>query len=234
MRVLAIDTAMASCSAALSENGIVLAAQTEVMQRGHSEALMPMISGLIEQTALTMNALDLIAVTRGPGAFTGLRIGLSAARGLAVALDIPCLGMITTQVIGENTPEINGMCSLLVALDTKRGDYYLQGFKPNEQGSTLPIALAPDGITGWLTEQGLLSEKIIVVGDVTPAVIERLGQNGIEAVASSGSSTPDAGYMAVLAETLWAESTQDFPPPAPLYLRPPDATLPKNGGRLRP
>ncbi|MHA1598030.1 MAG: tRNA (adenosine(37)-N6)-threonylcarbamoyltransferase complex dimerization subunit type 1 TsaB, partial [Alphaproteobacteria bacterium] len=126
MRVLAIDTATSSCSVAMWGDGDILARRAESMPRGQSEALMGMIADVLSEAELDMSAIDLLAVTIGPGAFTGIRIGLAAARGLALASGLPLLGVTTTEAIaaaikGNNIP-------LLVALDSKRADIFIEVF----------------------------------------------------------------------------------------------------------
>src|SRR6185437_3593559 len=97
MHVLAIDTALGACSAAVldSGRGAITAHETLPMQRGHAEALMPLIARVMEQGQLSFDALDRIAVTVGPGSFTGLRVGIAAARGIALAAGKPAVGLST-------------------------------------------------------------------------------------------------------------------------------------------
>ena len=89
MRVLAIDTALAACSVAVldTEYGGILASESTAMVRGHAEALLPMLKRVMDQAGLGFSDIDRIAVTTGPGSFTGLRVGIAAARGIALAAD---------------------------------------------------------------------------------------------------------------------------------------------------
>src|SRR6202008_278125 len=91
MLILAIDTALDACAAAVLDTGTgkVIAMESQAMKRGHAEALMPLIARVMKETGIPFTALDRIAVTSGPGSFTGLRVGLSAARGLALAAGKP-------------------------------------------------------------------------------------------------------------------------------------------------
>src|ERR1700721_2501025 len=101
MRVLAIDTALEACSAAVldTEQGGILASESIPMVRGHAEALMPRIARVVSEATLEFLELDRIAVTVGPGSFTGLRVGVAAARGIAVAAGKPAVGLTTLSAI---------------------------------------------------------------------------------------------------------------------------------------
>ena len=89
MRILAIDTATAACSAALMVGDAIVARRFVAMARGHAESLIPMVEAVLAEAGAAYGDLDLIATTVGPGTFTGLRVGLAAARGLAVAGSLP-------------------------------------------------------------------------------------------------------------------------------------------------
>ena len=117
MKILALDSSSGACSAAVRLDGNTIARRFEIMERGQSERLMPMVKDLLDETGVAISDLDLIAVTVGPGAFTGLRIGLAAARGLALALGKPCFGVTTTQAVAAGAA---GDAPLLVAIDSKR------------------------------------------------------------------------------------------------------------------
>jgi tRNA threonylcarbamoyladenosine biosynthesis protein TsaB len=97
--ILALDTALSACSVALVEDGQTLVSRVEPMARGQAERLAPMVNEVMVEAGLSFKSLDRIAVTCGPGAFTGLRIGLAFARGLALALDKPCVGISTLEVL---------------------------------------------------------------------------------------------------------------------------------------
>src|SRR5438105_1650385 len=97
MRILAIDTALAACSAAVfdSAQNSVLAGESLPMKRGHAEALMPLIARVMDAAGVEFDELDRVVVTVGPGSFTGLRVGISAARGIALAAGKPARGVTT-------------------------------------------------------------------------------------------------------------------------------------------
>lgn len=97
--ILAVDTALSRCSVAVLQGDAVLAHLSEPMTRGHAERLAPMAAEAMQAAGLAFAALDRIAVTTGPGSFTGLRVGLAFARALAAALSRPCVGVSTLQVL---------------------------------------------------------------------------------------------------------------------------------------
>ena len=129
MTVLGLDSAMTGCSVALIERGRLKAERSRPDERGQAEILLPMVEETMAAAESGFEALDLIAVTVGPGAFTGLRIGLAAARGLALAANRPVAGVTTLEAVAAATEagERRGR-TLVVALETKRRDLYLQRF----------------------------------------------------------------------------------------------------------
>ena len=97
MRVLAIDTALEACSAAVfdTDRGGITASESVAMARGHAEAVMPLLARVMDLAEIEFANLDRIAVTTGPGSFTGLRVGIAAARGIALAAGKPAIGLST-------------------------------------------------------------------------------------------------------------------------------------------
>ncbi len=230
LKILAIDTATTACSVAVQKDGRICATAHEDMARGQSEVLMPMVMAVLAETTLSVSDMDLIAVTRGPGAFTGVRIGLAAARGLALAAGVPSCGVSTTQVIAEAARQTNtANSSLIVALDSKRSDIYVQAFGRTGEILTEPVAVAIDALLAYY-EALALCGPVQLVGDAADRALSRLPAS---CVRSRAPDVPDAQYVAKVAERL-VLTGMDMPEPTPLYLRPPDASVPKNGGRLRP
>jgi tRNA threonylcarbamoyladenosine biosynthesis protein TsaB len=206
--VLAIDTAMAACSAAVWQGG-VLAHRFEPMQRGHAERLAPMVDEVMREAGLGFAAIDRIAVTIGPGTFTGLRIGLAMARGFGLALDRPVIGVTTVETIAA--AQTSREHPIVVACDARRDECYFAVFAPHlaplHAVSVLPldeiIRRLPDG-------------RAYVLGSASDALIAASRRDDLIRVRND---LPDAAHLAPLAAT---RAVTDRPP-EPLYLRPPDA-----------
>src|SRR5690348_6764267 len=141
---LGIDSTGNACSAAIWRGERVVARRFAAMERGQAEALMPMVAAVLDEAALAIETLDLIAVTVGPGAFTGLRIGIAAARGLSLASGVPALGVSSFVAAAAQVPieERRGR-PLVVALDSRRAEFFVATFgiddAPLGAGALLPV-----------------------------------------------------------------------------------------------
>ncbi len=226
MNILAFDTALGACSAAVSCDGEIVARRHEERARGHAEALLPMIEAVRGESGFAYRDLDLLAVSVGPGTFTGLRIGIAAARGLALATDLPVVGFTTLHAIAAGLDAAAGD-EFMVALDARRGQVYCQLFSFEVVNTT---AISPISST-WLAvltpfqPAGLFPYLLFgLAGSGAAAVFAALACPGAVWLGPQ-SLQPDAAVLARLAEE------HGLPPsgaeaPAPLYLRPPDAKLP--------
>src|SRR5262249_16659558 len=129
MRVLAIDTALEACSAAvLDTNSGIAASETLAMTRGHAEAVTPLIARVMSAAAIEFVDLDRIAVTTGPGSFTGLRVGISAARGIALAAGKPVVGLSTLAGFAAPLIADDDSTQVVAAIDARHEQVYLQIF----------------------------------------------------------------------------------------------------------
>ncbi|HEY2754009.1 tRNA (adenosine(37)-N6)-threonylcarbamoyltransferase complex dimerization subunit type 1 TsaB [Phenylobacterium sp.] len=206
--VLALDTCLSSCSVAVLDGERVLGHGREVMARGHQERLAPMAQEAMAQAGLAFVRLDRIAVTLGPGSFTGLRVGIAFAKGLALALDRPAVGIGTLEALAASADGL-----VFPAIDARRGQLYLQAF---EDGRAL---MAPDAVTL----------------EIAAARVAELSQGRPFTLAGSGASL--LADLAPAARVLAAEGAdarqvarlaggREPGPLKPLYLRAPDAKLP--------
>lgn len=220
--ILALDSACASCSVALWCDGEVLAHAFEAMQRGQSERLVPMVDDVVARSGLSMAAVDAVATTVGPGAFTGIRIGLSAARGYGLALGKPVIGVTTTRVLAAMAGKTDRQ--VLALVETKRADIYAELFDAGINSLAGPQALPVDQVAAWLD-----GRPTLLCGDGAARVMQPLIEVGCDVVQADSPNQPDAAVVASLAAVRLAQepaSTFDLPP-APLYLRPPDVSQPK-------
>lgn len=194
MIILALDTCLNACAVAVVRDGQVLSKAVEPMQRGHQERIAPMTAELMAAAGLTFADLDRIAVTVGPGSFTGLRIGLAFAKGLGVALDIPCAGVGVLDALGRQTQG-----RALAALDARGGAVHVRAFQdgaPLGPAQTLPIAeiealAAPETLIGdgaALLAPHFPDAAVAVPDACDPAVVAVLG-------AADPPPSPDPIYM---------------------------------------
>ena len=217
MRVLAIDTALAACAAAVLDTGrgVVIAQESQDMLRGHAEALMPLVARVMEQAALDFAALDRIAVTIGPGSFTGLRVGIAAARGIALAAGKPAIGLTTLAAYAAPLIAADSANPVVTAVDARHEHVYLQIFGPG--GRTL---VAPR-----------LASLRDAVQRAAASVSPRLAGNAAALLAAAWPEhepPPGAVAQRVAPEIDWvarlgAAADATGAPVKPLYLRAPDA-----------
>lgn len=209
MKILSIDTTMAACSAAIvdTEAAQPLAEAFLPMERGHAEALAPMVDHLMRQSGLALSQIDRIAVTVGPGTFTGVRIGLSFARGLGVALGIPIIGIDSLSAIATNAPEES---PLLVVLDARNDDVYAALFDASRRLIAGPLLSK----TGSAAE--MAPSETLLLGTASHTLRAVSGRSDLRM--SKGSDLPIAAHFARL-----AARAEPAGIPAPLYLRAADA-----------
>src|SRR5450631_2810102 len=144
MLILAIDTALDACSAGVldTDTAKMIALESQAMKRGHAEALMPLIARVIKEAGIAFTELDRIAVTTGPGSFTGLRVGLSAARGIALAADKPVVGLTTLTAYAAPVVGRNAEQPIISAIDARHDHVYFQVVSGNG-GSLIRPRVAP-------------------------------------------------------------------------------------------
>jgi tRNA threonylcarbamoyladenosine biosynthesis protein TsaB len=225
MIILALDSSGSSCSVALVDGGgAVLAHRFRSMARGQAEVLMPMLRDAMAEAAIGFPALDLLAVTVGPGSFTGIRVGLAAARGLALATGLPAVGVTAFAAIADAV-EIGeiGEAAVVVAIDSRRAELFVQVFVGGRSVPAPPLAVAPADLARLLP-----AGRLVVAGDGAARAAAALIAAGRDVIVC-GATSPDARHVARVA--LRQASDGIAPAPLqPLYLRAPDVTLPPSRG----
>lgn len=209
MNILALDTCVDACSVAIWADGRALAAIREPMTRGHQERLAVMAAEALAEVGLAPPSLDRIAVTVGPGSFTGLRVGLAFAKGLALALDRPCIG------IGALEAMAHGQTGFVAAaLDARRGRVYLQAFIDGR------AVMAPDAL-----DVEVAAARLAELWRGGPARLLGSGAPLLAQVLPNAEIIADAAPDPVRIAEIAAGRTPGAMP-RPLYLRAPDARIP--------
>ncbi|XAZ23846.1 tRNA (adenosine(37)-N6)-threonylcarbamoyltransferase complex dimerization subunit type 1 TsaB [Sinorhizobium sp. B11] len=208
MIVLALDTAGVDCAAAIYDSGrnTVLGEASDMIGKGHAEHLMGIVDRALDQAGVALSVVDRLAVTIGPGSFTGIRVGVAAARGFALSLDIPAVGITTLEVMAAAQHEKTPGRAVLAAMDAKREEIYLQSFAADgvalDEARAVSIAEAQAFAAGFNGE---------ITGSATPILKP-------DATGEYANSFP----ISIVAR-LGAAANPNTGKPKPLYLRGPDA-----------
>ena len=224
MRVLAIDTALEACSAAVldTEQDGISARESLPMVRGHAEALLPLIARVMDSAGLEFAGLDRIAVTTGPGSFTGLRVGIAAARGIALAAGKPAVGLSTLAAYAAPFIAADDTVPVVAVIDARHDHVYLQVFGPGGRTVVTPrVASLREALraaaTGAPRLIGTAAEMLAAAWPAdqrAPRLVDARRAPDVDWVARLGAAATDTGV-----------------PPKPLYLRAPDAQ-PQNAAQL--
>ncbi|WP_420403006.1 tRNA (adenosine(37)-N6)-threonylcarbamoyltransferase complex dimerization subunit type 1 TsaB [Nisaea sp.] len=219
--ILGIDSSTGACSVALRRGPDLLAVRREDMTRGQSERLAPMTEAVMRDAGIGFDDLDAVAVSRGPGSFTGLRIGLAFAKGLGQALGIPVLGVSGFDAVARaaRAAAKDAGSVLAILLESRRADLFLQVFTPDGVQAGAPAALPADAIAEHLTASAA-AVPVLLAGDAAGKVAPLLG----DACVRSPATVPDADHVSALGLALLEAGTES--PAVPLYLRAPDVTRP--------
>ena len=217
MRILALDAALARCAAAVVVDGEVLAARQTAATQGHAALLPVMARDVLAEAGIDAASLDLVAVTVGPGSFTGIRAGLALAHGIALAAGVPVIGVTVGEALADSLPHL-GERRLWVAIDSRRGRVFLErgGTVVTTPLDALPV---PDG-------------KVAVAGDAAAAVAARLAARDAD-VMLTDARLPMARHVAMAAACRFRGVLPPLPA-LPLYVDPPEARLPSAGQRPPP
>jgi tRNA threonylcarbamoyladenosine biosynthesis protein TsaB len=216
MLILAIDTALDACAAAVldAEAGNVIARESQAMKRGHAEALMPLIGRVVAASGTAFASLGRIAVTTGPGSFTGLRVGLSAARGIALAANIPVVGVTTLAAYAAPIVSQNAEHAVVSAIDARHDHIYLQVVSGNGSALVRPrVAPIAEALNTWRFGAPHL------VGNAAALLAEQWPSHAAPPVNVDPQPAPDISWVGWLG----AAVSPNTAPARPYYLRPPDA-----------
>ncbi len=216
MILLAIDTSANLCSAVLYDcgQGEILSSKSENIGRGHAERLMGLLAEVLEAAELEYKDVSRIAAVCGPGSFTGIRVGLATARGLALGLNIPVIGINALEAIAlqHNDTVDNVETPIMVALDAKRGEVFTQIISPSGEHLATPQAVAIDQLKDFAPDQ-----PFRIAGSGAQAIINAIDGQSSEVLSDQTAASIE--YVARLA----AQTSVSTNKPSPLYLRSADA-----------
>ena len=220
MRILAIDTALPAVSACVLTEGATRtdAEETLGMERGHAEALIPLIERVLAGIEGGYESIDRVAVTVGPGSFTGLRVGIAAARAIALAWSVPAVGVSTLAALAaplilEDKPGL-----VAVAIDARHGHVFFAAFHSDGRIFIMPRFAAKEQAIADLSRD-LGDGPLRLAGSGAPILAIEAWTRGLNAEIVGDRITPDIAYVARLGLLADPKSA----PPRPLYLKAPDA-----------
>ncbi len=213
MKILALDTAASICAAAVydSECDDVIGAVSEDIGKGHAEVLMDYVERVLDEAKLSIRDIDRVAVNVGPGSFTGVRIGVSAARGFALGLGRPAIGIDAFEALARETADRFAARPVTVLLDAHRGEIYAQGFDADLRPRTKPLVLSREEAEALVRD---LPEETVLAGSAASSI-----KGSIHRSFELGPVAPTAGiatYARLAAQKIPGEA------PKPLYMRGPD------------
>jgi tRNA threonylcarbamoyladenosine biosynthesis protein TsaB len=220
--ILALDSAGSACSVAVAAGDTVLCVEYREMPQGQAEVLVPMVDRTMRQASLEGSALDLVAVTTGPGSFTGIRVGLAAARGIALALDIPLFGVTSFEAMAAACGTGPAGEFLLVALESRRADLFIQFFDPTRHALGGPMAVMGEDLAE-IVKASVAGRPLAIAGDAAARAAAALTASGCTGVVDHAKPVVVGTVNVALRQ--WRRGERSSPA-RPFYLRPPDVTLP--------
>lgn len=220
---IALDASTETCSVALIKGSLRLSHASETPQR-HAQQLLPLIDELLQRAELRLDQLDFIACSQGPGSFTGLRIGLGVAQGLAYGTGIPMIGVCSLAALARNAArKIGTVDQVLTLLDARMGEVYwalYEDLQPNPKAVKPPALSAPDALLQEIRDDGWLSSgrTLAAVGSGLPML--DFTNEEISGIATDALLRPDAEAVADIAAVLWEQGAAVAPEAFELlYLR---------------
>lgn len=223
MKILALETSAKAVSAAVAEDGKILCSGYQDTGLTHSRTLMPIVEHIMQNTGLTMADIDAVAVAAGPGSFTGIRIGVSAAKGLAFAADKPVVGVSTLAAMARNVSFSGGL--VICAMDARRSQIYNALFEAKDGALTRLTSDRAIALADLAVELKDDPRHKIVVGDGARLCLDHLTEAGVACrLAPPHLIMQNAMSVALEAEVLAADGKLVSPQALePVYLRPAQA-----------
>lgn len=215
MRILALNSAVATCSATIVSDGEVVAGYQQGLERGHASVLPVMVQDCLRDAGLLAGDLDLIAVTVGPGSFTGIRGGMALAQGIGVAADRLVIGVTVGEALAASLPQLGGR-TLWCATTSRRGRIFLEI-------ADKVLSLAVDQLP-------VPVEAVAVAGGAAADVASRLAAQGFN-VMLTDARHPTGRHIAQVAERRFLGTIRPLPA-EPLYVDQPEAKLPRGPSSL--
>ena len=232
MNIIALDTVASACSVAVFSDGKKVCNSRKELERGHAEVIIPMMKEAISSVSFKFLDLDLIAVTVGPGSFTGIRVGLATARSLSVAANVPVLGVTSFEAVAASITEKEWAgIPVLIALETRRDDLYLQMFNEARAPLGEPEAVGRADIISYVSHQLGLQTNILIAGDGAERAVSEIGDGSerFKCRLASCLAGPDAIWVAEIAQESHLFGYKCLPA-EPFYLRAPNVRLPTKSG----
>ena len=221
MKILAVEAAANVCSVALVEDMRLLGELTVNNKKTHSQVLMPMLESLLEQCTTAFDEVDALAVSAGPGSFTGLRIGVASVKGLAYAKNKPVYGVSTLEAMAYKLPHCGDV--IVPIMDARRSQVYCAAYawKKGQLNTVLaPDAMAIDALCSKLKAQG---KTCIFIGDGVPVhqayLTEAMGETACFAPVGANLQSAAAVAACAFAKAQAGEAPSDYAALQPIYLR---------------
>lgn len=219
MRILAIDTATEACSVALWNDGTTFA-HFEECPREHTQRILPLVKTILTEGNTDLTDLDALAYGRGPGSFTGVRIGIGIAQGLALGADLPMIGVSTLATMAQGAWRMTGATRVLAAIDARMGEVYWAEYTRDENGvwhgEETEAVLKPEAVTGRLKQ---LSGEWATVGTGWPAWPEMAKDTGLTLVDGNMLLPAAEDMLPIACQLLAAGKTVAVEHAEPVYLR---------------
>lgn len=219
MRILAIDTATEACSAALWDNGNLFA-HFEECPREHTQRILPLVKDILNQGNTSLTELDALAFGRGPGSFTGVRIGIGIAQGLALGANLPMIGVSTLATMAQGAFRKTGATRVLAAIDARMGEVYWAEYTRDKRGvwhgEETECVLKPEAVSERLK---LLSGDWATVGTGWPAWPDMANESGLTLVDGNMLLPSAEDMLPIACQHFAAGKTVAVEQAEPVYLR---------------